>query len=81
MVAITAQQTTCGTGAFEVTACGRLIHSKLTIQGHGKCQTDEVRASPVLPGRLIRARALSFASSRAAQELDNIIAKIQSITG
>lgn len=49
------QQTTCGTGAFEVTAGGQLIHSKLTIQGHGKCQTDE--------------------------ELDNIIAKIQSMTG
>tara|TARA_B100000513_G_scaffold161083_1_gene78105 strand:- start:23 stop:247 length:225 start_codon:yes stop_codon:yes gene_type:complete len=27
-------------GAFEVTANGELIHSKLTM-GHGKCQTDE----------------------------------------
>ena len=63
-----------------MTAGGQLVHSKLTIQGHGKCQTDEV-CEPVLSGRLIRARALSFASSRAAQELDNIIAKIQSMTG
>ena len=40
--AISTQQTTCGTGAFEVTAGGQLIHSKLTVQEHGKCQTDEV---------------------------------------
>ena len=30
----------CGSGAFEVTAGGVLIHSKLTM-GHGKCQSDE----------------------------------------
>ena len=30
----------CGSGAFEVTAGGVLIHSKLTM-GHGKCQTDD----------------------------------------
>lgn len=40
-IAIVANQTTCGTGAFEVTAGTTLIHSKLTM-GHGKCQTDEV---------------------------------------
>ena len=34
------EHTACGTGAFEVTANGQLIHSKLTM-GHGKCQTDE----------------------------------------
>ena len=30
-------------GAFEVTAAGQLIHSKLTRseEGHGKCQTDK----------------------------------------
>ena len=26
-------------GAFEVTAAGMLVHSKLTIPGHAKCQT------------------------------------------
>ena len=33
-------ETECGTGAFEVTANGTLIHSKLTM-GQGKCQSDE----------------------------------------
>jgi len=28
-------------GAFEVTVNGDLVHSKLTIAGHGKVQTDE----------------------------------------
>lgn len=28
-------------GAFELTVGGKLVHSKLTIQGHGKCQTDQ----------------------------------------
>ena len=27
------------TGAFEVTAEGSLIHSRLSIKGHGKCET------------------------------------------
>ena len=39
-VSITSSQTACGTGAFEVSANGQLIHSKLTM-GHGKCQTDQ----------------------------------------
>ena len=30
----------CGTGAFEVSLDGTLVHSKLTM-GHGKVQTDE----------------------------------------
>ena len=28
-------------GAFEVDIDGELIHSKLTMAGHGKCQTDQ----------------------------------------
>ena len=28
-------------GAFEVTVGGRLVHSRLKIQGHGKCETAE----------------------------------------
>eukprot|EP00316_Scyphosphaera_apsteinii_P014015 CAMPEP_0119299868 /NCGR_PEP_ID=MMETSP1333-20130426/1895_1 /TAXON_ID=418940 /ORGANISM="Scyphosphaera apsteinii, Strain RCC1455" /LENGTH=67 /DNA_ID=CAMNT_0007301445 /DNA_START=107 /DNA_END=310 /DNA_ORIENTATION=+ len=39
-LAMSATETPCGTGAFEVTAGAQLIHSKLTM-GHGKCQTDE----------------------------------------
>lgn len=26
-------------GAFEVTAAGALLHSKLSIKGHGKCES------------------------------------------
>ena len=37
---MTLSQTPCKTGAFELTAGGTLIHSKLTM-GHGKCQSDE----------------------------------------
>ena len=37
---MTSAEDPCGTGAFEVTANGMLIHSKLTM-GHGKCQTDQ----------------------------------------
>ena len=39
-VAVSISETECGTGAFEVTANGTLIHSKLTM-GQGKCQSDE----------------------------------------
>ena len=28
-------------GAFEVEVAGKLVHSKLTMAGHGKCQTEE----------------------------------------
>jgi hypothetical protein len=28
------------TGAFEVSVGGRLVHSKLSIKGHGKVQTE-----------------------------------------
>jgi len=31
----------CKSGAFEVYVNGDLIHSKMTIKGHGKVQTDE----------------------------------------
>jgi selT/selW/selH-like putative selenoprotein len=37
---LTVGQDPCGTGAFEVSVNGQLIHSKLTM-GHGKCQTEE----------------------------------------
>ena len=44
VVAITVVQRgnvrTAMSGAFEVTAAGSLIHSKLTIKGHGKCETS-----------------------------------------
>ena len=30
-----------GNGAFEVTCGEKLIHSKLTIDGHGTCTTEE----------------------------------------
>ena len=39
------------------------------------------RASPDLSRPSMRARVLSFASPRIAQELDNIIAKLQGLTG
>ena len=29
------------TSSFEVTVDGKLVHSKLTIPGHGKVQTDQ----------------------------------------
>lgn len=61
-------------------AGGQLIHSKLTVEGHGKCQTDEA-CQPRLARPSMRARALSFASPRAVQELDNIIAKLRGLTG
>ena len=39
-VEITELPDACGTGAFEVKAGDKLIHSKLTM-GHGKCTSDE----------------------------------------
>ena len=69
------------TGAFEVTAGNQLIHSKLTIPGHGKCETEQ--ASPATEHK---PSSRHHSTSRRApcslrQELDAIIEKIRVITG
>lgn len=77
---VTTGQTACGTGAFEVVASGHLLHSKLTVPGHGKCQTDEARAPTGLAQACARP-ATPVHTTWLAQELDNIIAKLRALTG
>ena len=66
-VEITELPDACGTGAFEVKAGDKLIHSKLTM-GHGKCTSDE--ELDAIPPTLITSTRLALKSSIVAIATD-----------